>query len=129
RSALCSVSDPGWPRNIVKPSTGLSGLTALARATRPCWHSTTSASSGIWFTGACCTFPEYGASADDSWPASMTLLPIPASHATMTFLIVEASKVLICVPSFSSALVVDRSAGRDLFLQFPSLLRAAEAQQ
>ena len=58
----------------------------FARSARPAWQSTTWASAGIEFTGVCSTVTPYFFSFFFMVLATITLLPIPASQAMITFL-------------------------------------------
>ena len=79
---------------------GTSGTTARARSARPDWVTTTSASFGISGTEECSTVTPCLASCFLSVLASMTLDPMPASQATMSFLTFDPSMVAMSVVSF-----------------------------
>jgi len=85
--ALTTFVTAGSPMNNWIGTITVSGALTRARAASPAWQITTSASAGIVLTGVCSTVTLLFASCRLSWLASMTLLPMPASQATTTFLI------------------------------------------
>src|ERR1700712_5134697 len=119
--ALTILATAGSPRKSWNGTTGTLGTVCRARSASPAWVNTRSASLGISATAECSTFTPAFASCFFSELASMTLDPMPASHATISFLMLDPSTVAISV---SPSLEFRPSGCRGCGLRRALILRA-----
>src|SRR3954452_9620406 len=111
--ALTIFATAGSPRNTLNGTIGTPGATPRARSARPSRQTTMSASSGVESTGVCSTVTLFFLSWPRSVLASMTLLPMPASHATTSLETLEPLMVVISSTYFPGGF-----GGGHLFLGF-----------